>query len=51
MLGRWPSRIDELLHCETNIAGDLSEERRRDVPAMVNRDCGDVTISVAELFV
>jgi hypothetical protein len=45
------SRINELLQCEANIACDLSEQRGRDVSALVNRNCSDATIGVAELFV
>jgi hypothetical protein len=51
MLGRWLLRIDELLNCEPNVVGDLSQERRRDVSTLVNRNCGDATVGVAELFV
>jgi len=45
------SGIDELLQCKANVAGDLSEQCGRDVSALVNRNCGDATVSVTELFV
>ena len=45
------SRIDELLQRKANVAGDLSEQCGRDVSALVNRNCGDATVSVTELFV
>ena len=38
-------------HRARSDACDLSEQRGRDVSALVNRNCSDATISVAELFV
>jgi len=39
------------LQCEANIACDLSEQRGRDVSALMNWHGSDATIGVAELFV
>jgi hypothetical protein len=51
LLGRWLSRIKQLLNRDANVACDLAEESRGDVSALVNRDSGHSAIWVTELLV
>lgn len=50
-LVRWQLRAQELNQRQTDVAGNLSQQERRDISASVKRNRGGTPIRMSELFV